>query len=260
MNINIIAAPKVTVVAATQFFGHPDYPIPEDGSPAVKTCSFAAKGCYDSYGVDGNPNEDNQARIVEMRHGSVLEHFVVSLFIEGVTRGLTLELNRHRHYAISQRSTRYTNEDEANFVLEPYYADIYNRSGGDVATGPELQMLEEFLDQCREAQNTYVRQVNWLMEINPHELTGTNLRKWARGKARNILPHALETRGTWTGNIRAWRHFLEMRSERYAEEEIRRLSNVAFAALRSYIGFYLSDYEAEFVQGWQEYQTEHRKV
>lgn len=257
--MNVITEPKVVVVGATQFFPHPDYDIPQDGDESVQLCAFAAKACYDSFGKEGRANEANQSQIVSMRHGSVLEHYHVSLFIEGITRGLSLELNRHRHFNISQRSTRYTAEEDAAIVLEPYFADLYAQDTSD-RSELEDNMLFDHIEQCAFAVKAYNAQVLDLMDVNPLDLSGTALRKWARGKARNLLPHALETRGTWTNNIRGWRHFLELRSDRHAEAEIRRLAEHVFNALHTVVPFYLQDYKHEYVDGYPEYTTVNRKV
>lgn len=256
--MKIITEPTVTVVGKTAFIEHPDYPIPPDGDDPVRLCAFAAKCCYDSYGRDGRANLDNQAGIVKSGHGSVLEHYHVSLFIEGVTRGLSLELNRHRHFNISQRSTRYTAEEEAAVVLDPYYAELYRTEAA--RSYEERLLLSDHIRSCEASVLEYRRQVEGLIALNPNELTGTALRKWARGKARNLLPHALETRGTWTNNIRGWRHFLEMRSSRHAEAEIRRLTEHVFYALREVTPFYLLDYRTEEVDGFLELTTANPKV
>jgi thymidylate synthase (FAD) len=258
--LKIITEPRVTVVAHTVFVGHPEYLIPPDGDQAVRTCAFAAKGCYDSYGESGRSNVVNQETIISTGHGSVLEHFSISLFIEGITRGLSLEMNRHRHFAISQRSTRYTAEEDAAIVLEPYFAHLYHRMGEEDFHGRERDALELHLQSCDAGVLDYRAHVEQLIALNPERLSGTDLRKWARGKARNILPHALETRGTWTGNLRAWRHFLEMRSERFAEAEIRRLATHVFNALQPVAPLYFADYKTVLVGDWPEFQTDHRKV
>lgn len=263
--MKIITEPSVEVVAHTVFTGHSRYKIPPAENDALAVSTFATKGCYDSYGEDGRSCEQNQERIIESRHGSVLEHFHISLFIEGITRGLSLEMNRHRHFAISQRSTRYTAEEDCAIVLEPYYASLYlkYRERPSIvvdSTDNEFLIIDRHLHQCERSIHQYQEEVDRLMEANPLELKGTDLRKWARGKARNILPHALETRGTWSANIRTWRHFLEMRTERYAEEEIRRLAGHVYDALQPVISFYLKDYDYVDVLGHRELQTKYRKV
>lgn len=258
--MKIIAEPKVHVVAHTTFLGHPDYEIPDDGDNHTKLGSFSAKICYDSVGKNGRSNDANQRAVLAHRHGSVAEHATVSLFIEGITRGLTLELNRHRTFAISQRSTRYTAEEDAAIVLEPYYADIYRRMNGGADELPnfnytdetifspfisdgEGKLLYDFLRGCEEAITVYQTQVAQLEQLNPMNLTGFDLRKWARGKARNVLPHALETRGTWTNNHRGWRWFIEARSDAHAEPEIRRLAYHVYEALKEVAPLYYEDFE-----------------
>lgn len=258
--MKIITEPTVTIVGYTQFVPHPEYKIPSDGNDAVKLCSFAGKGCYDSFGENGRSNTENQRAIIESRHGSVVEHYYVSLFIEGITRGLSLELNRHRHFNVSQRSTRYTAEEDTSIVLEPYYAEVYHRCQSGIPSGSDLDFMHEHLTQIERAFDQYKYEVKKLMERGPVGVTGTALRKWARGKARNVLPHSLETRGTWTGNIRTWRHFIEMRSDRHAEAEIRRLSNRVYNVLYDVIPDYLQDYEVTRVDGFYEYNTKNRKI
>jgi thymidylate synthase (FAD) len=254
--MRIITEPKVTVVAKQVFDGHPDYLIPEDGDDAVKIGAFAAKGCYDSFGANGRANEANQRAILEHLHGSVLEHITFTLFVEGITRGLSLESNRHRQLAVSQRSTRYTAEEDAAIVLEPYYANLYNKyydflvdSKKEDLTGfpdfniDEFNLIVSHITSLETAFDAYERDVIWLSKMNPYGYEGFELRKWARGKARALLPHALETRITYTGNVRAWRWLVQSRSDLHSEDEIRRLADVILQTLRKEAPLYFEDFE-----------------
>lgn len=261
-NINIRLGPDVQMVGSVQFHPHIDFDIPDCDSDPVALGAFAAKGCYDSFGKDGRDCYENQKAILQYMHGSVLEHMNVSLFITGITRALTLEMNRHRHFAISQRSTRYTAEEDAAIVLEPYYADLYRKCDEGSATDIELDILQRFIDACERSFLAYGYQVEKLLEQAPDRLKGFEKRKWARGKARNVLPHALETRVTYTGNMRAWRWFIECRSSRHAEPEIRR---VAFAVweklLNTSYRFYVEDFAwDEEVDGIPELHPMYNKV
>lgn len=253
--MKIITEPTVTVIAKSQFLETDRFEIPDDGNDAVKLGAFAAKVCYDSVGKEGRPNEENQRAVLSHMHGSVLEHATVSLFIEGITRGLTLELNRHRTFAISQRSTRYTAEEDAAIVLEPYYSYLYERHKEDILLydkekyfyvmspdNKEATLVSDFLNHCINSFTEYKYQVEQLETLNPLQLEGFELRKWARGKARNALPHALETRGTWTNNHRGWRWFIESRSDRHAEPEIRRLAFVIYEQLSKIAPLYYEDF------------------
>jgi len=266
--------PKVTVVAQTSFTDHPQYDIPDGGDDFIRLGAFAAKGCYDSFGKDGRSNDMNQIAILEHRHGSVLEHLNITMFIEGITRGLSLELNRHRSFAISQRSTRYTAEEDSCLVLEPYFAELFrnvapafSESRGfygalsNKCSEQERDLLLDHLNTQYDSIKSYQRQVEALMDLNPNDLEGFDLRKWARGKARNVLPHGIETRGTWTNNIRGWRWFIESRSDRHAEPEIRVLADVVLKALREVAPLYFNDFKVtERVDRIPEWKPEFSKV
>lgn len=273
--MKIITHPTVTLIAKQEFLGHPFYQIPDDGNDATKLGAFAAKGCYDSFGSTGRANEANQRAILEHQHGSVLEHINYTFFIEGITRALSLESNRHRQLAVSQRSTRYTAEEDASVVLEPFYAEIYDKYSiqfngfkyfafndyADSKITREIGLLCSYLNSCRESFESYKNQVTVLMEMNPLGLEGFELRKWARGKARNLLPHSLETRITYTGNVRAWRWFIESRSDRHAEPEIRRLAGVILKSLWNEAPIYFSDFQDNGTyDGIVEWKPIYRKV
>lgn len=270
--MKILTEPKVTVIAKQVFLGHPEYLIPDDGDDATKIGSFAAKGCYDSFGANGRANIKNQEAILEHQHGSVLEHINYTFYIEGITRGLSLESNRHRQLAVSQRSTRYTAEEDAAIVLEPYYAELYekyrpwleNPMKDDITPSfdlDELNMLVSHITSMEQSIMAYERDVAWLMKKNPLKLEGFDLRKWARGKARNALPHALETRITYTGNLRAWRWFIESRSDKHAEPEIRRLANLICLTLKQEAPVYFKDFTiSEIYDGIAVWTPEYRKV
>ena len=278
--VKVILEPKVTVVSKVNFLEHPEYKVPDDGDNFTRLGAFAAKGCYDSFGEEGRANKDNQLAILEYRHGSVLEHLNITLFIEGITRGCSLELNRHRMFSISQRSTRYVAEEEAAIVLEPFFARLFrelepkfddydNRfrvasyptadelveaqeKKGDDPVWRQLcdsrLLLQHLNSQCKSVFD-YQDQVEDLMKMNPYELEKFDLRKWARGKARNLLPHGIETRGTYTSNVRGWRWFIEARSESNAETEIRSLANKVLLALREVAPLYFEDFKS-----WETYE------
>lgn len=277
--MHVITESKVSVVGQTVFTPHPVYELPDDGTDAERLGATAAKCCYDSFGKDGRSVIDNQRAIIETKHGSVIEHSYVSLLIEGVTRALTLELNRHRQLNISQRSTRYTREDAGAIVLDPFYADVWKRYGlswndtggvvlptayngfGTTDLPTDLALVVRFVTHCARMIAEYRKQVEDLIIINPENLEKVALRKWARGKARNLLPHALETRGVWTANHRALRWLIELRSGRHAEAEIRVLANKILETVRPLAPTYYEDFEMTGVfQGIPEWTPKHSKI
>src|SRR5689334_6753659 len=177
--------------------------------------------------------------IKKQGHGSVLEHANYSLLLEGISRSLTHELVRHRAgWAFSQLSQRYVDESEANFVVPPAMI-------GDAA------LEGAWREQMEGAQAAYVRLVETLMERYAWVPDKVHRRKMAREAARGVLPNSTETKIVVTGNARAWRTMLELRSSEGAELEIRRLAVAVLRVLQEEAPGFFSDFEI--------YQAEDRR-
>lgn len=258
-DIKIITEPHVHLLSYPTFCDHPEYELPPGGTAAERLIAHAGKGCYDSYGPDGRAISEHIAALVGSGHGSVLEHANVSLFLSGISRGLSHELVRHRHLSFSQRSTRYTAEEGAAIVLEPYMAALHIK-GKEGMTLDEAGIVGNFIISCENAIQRYGEVVAWLMEENPHSFRGKDVRKWARGIARQVLPHALETRVTVTGNLRSWRDFIEQRSSRHAEGEIRRLTRQIVKVIQPIAPEVFKDMQSTLQGDFPEYIFTVRKV
>jgi thymidylate synthase (FAD) len=63
---------------------------------AETLCEVAGRLCYMSFGQGRKTNAEYLANLIEMQHGSVLEHAAWNLLITGVSRSFTHELVRHR--------------------------------------------------------------------------------------------------------------------------------------------------------------------
>jgi thymidylate synthase (FAD) len=181
----------------------------EVGAEAL--AEMAGRVCYMSYGKGRRTNREFLQHIVEVGHGSVLEHAVWSFLITGVSRSFTHELIRHRHFSYSQLSQRYVNESDSHFV-EP---DV-------IAQDPALHAIwSEAVDATRRA---YDRLVEGLQARYAGIPEATLRRKLARQAARSVLPNATETKIFVTGNARALRHFIELRGSEHADIEIRKVA------------------------------------
>lgn len=286
--MKIITEPSVHVLALPIFFGHPKYELPVntetedvfvnatedtdgwryDPDEIHFLTAHAGKGCYDSYGKDGRSIKDHIVGLINSKHGSVLEHAHISLFLEGISRGCSHEIVRHRHFNYSQRSTRYTAEEDAAIVLDPFYTELANhfndnQGEGHCAGAPDCMkchLYEDFITSCDQSIRQYSHTVAKLILVAPEGKSKTEIRKWARGKARQLLPHALETRMTITGNLRAWRHFLEERTGAGAEPEIRRLAEKIYKTIKPLAPYVFEDYKEEMVEGFIELHPANRKV
>src|SRR6516165_10208675 len=92
---------------------------------AEHLAEVAGRVCYMSF---AKPRPGGNAtyleHILEVGHGSVLEHAVWSFVFTGVSRTLTHELVRHRAgWAYSQLSQRYVDESVAEYVEPDCIAD-----------------------------------------------------------------------------------------------------------------------------------------
>jgi thymidylate synthase (FAD) len=193
---------------------------PTELPDATLLTKAAGQACYASFGAKRTMN-DNADRyidnILSSGHGSVLEHANFSLFIYGVSRSLTHELVRHRAgMAYSQLSQRYVSGRVLRFVERPEYA-------------ADPQLHTEFEADIDLAAKRYADTAERLLELQSSG-TGimsaeakTDLRKKVQQAARSVLPNATETFLMVTGNVRAWRHTINMRANAHAETEIRAL-------------------------------------
>lgn len=210
----------------------------------------AGRVCYMSFARPRpGGNQAYLGHILEVGHGSVLEHPVWNFIFTGCSRSLTHELVRHRAgFAYSQLSQRYVDESIAEYV-EP----------DAIADDPEMHAL--WLDAVSHAHQAYMRLVDGLAEKYKDEPDRTLRRKLARQAARSVLPNATETKIFVSANARALRHFIEMRGSRHAEVEIRKLATAVLRVLQAEAPHLFGDYRLEpLPDGTFEAVTQHRKV
>ena len=226
--------PKVTVLSRPAFSTPEHLPVQwqGDSTDGERLAEFAGRLCYMSQHNPANRStRDYLENIKKQGHGSVLEHANYSLLLEGVSRSLTHELVRHRAgFAYSQLSQRYVDESDASFVVPPAIA------GDELLEGAWRTQIEG-------AQAAYVALVAQLMERYGWVADKVHRRKMAREAARGVLPNSTETKIVVTGNARAWRTMLELRSSEGAELEIRRLAVMVLRVLQLEAPGFFSDFE-----------------
>src|SRR6202790_2992969 len=135
----------------------------------------AGRVCYMSFAKPRpGGNQAYIGHILEVGHGSVLEHAVWNFLFTGVSRSLTHELIRHRAgFGYSQLSQRYVDESVAEYVEPDCIAD-----------DPELHRL--WLDAVADSHNAYMRLTEKLLKVFESEPEKTTRRKLARQAARSV--------------------------------------------------------------------------
>ena len=212
-----MAQPQVRLIAWTHFEPPPDVDWSTDAEGGQALAEFAGRACYQSWSKPNPATATNATyltHLLEVGHLSVLEHGTATFYLTGISRSLSHEFVRHRHFSYSQLSQRYVPEVDAD-MIEP---DV-------IAADPELH--ERFVAATEASARAYEDLLKGLQA----RMTGesTLIRKQARQAARAVLPNATETRIVVTGNFRAWRHFIAARASEHADVEIRA---VAVAVLR----------------------------
>jgi thymidylate synthase (FAD) len=215
-----------------------------------RLAEIAGRVCYMSFARPRpGGNRTYLGHILEVGHGSVLEHSVWNFIFTGISRSLSHELIRHRAgWGYSQLSQRYVDESVAEYV-EP----------DCIAADPELHRL--WLDAVANSHQAYVKLAERLQESFKDEPDRTLRRKLARQAARSVLPNATETKIFVSANARALRHFIEMRASRHAEVEIRKLAVQVLRVMQREAPNLFHDYElVPLPDGTFEAVTTHRKV
>lgn len=227
-----IETPKVYLVAKTMLvsegleaylldIGSPDWNVDTDVSDGENLIEAAGRMCYRSWQAydpekpeASNPNvgkvrEGNAGyigNVLKAGHGSILEHVSMSFICRGVSRVLTHELVRHRAgMAYSQESLRYVRLDDLPFWLP------------DALEGNEeaKQKFKDVVHLLEGIQKDLARIYD--IENIPDFVT----KKHLTSMFRRLAPIGVGTSIVMTGNLRALRHMIEMRSSVAAEEEIR---------------------------------------
>lgn len=172
----------------------------------------AAKLCYSSSDCETlfeNLDEENSKTFVEMLttmgHASPLEHAVFTFGIDGVSRACTHQLVRHRLASFNQKSQRYVDENNFEFV-EPELIK-------------ENKYAHEYFEYAMEDDNFYYTKIKDALIDSGIDT------KIAQENARSVLPNACTSSIIVTMNVRELLHFFEVRTCNRAQDEIRAVAD-----------------------------------
>jgi len=207
--------------------GAPDWSPNPRLDDASYLSEFAGRLCYKSFAVDPELNknitkvrDDSKeyvGNIIKQKHGSVFEHASVTYLMRNVSRVLTHEEVRHRPgKAYSQESLRYVRLDNFRMYFPDCFKDIED---------PDVRVHVEaaFAKAVMYAEGS-IKAITHLLGLDDPESKYTFEQKKAFTSAlRRIAPQGMATDLLVTGNHRAWRHEIQVRTANGAEEEIRKV-------------------------------------
>ena len=190
----------------------PGYTYPSDHLHEI-----AGRTCYTSFNRP-NPataaNADYLSNVIRQNHTSVLAHASFTFRLTDVSRSLTHELIRHRFLAVSEVSQRYVDMSQSYTVTPPLFRDM-----------PQEVDAVEY---------NHERSIALYEQIVDHAIKRGATRKQAREAARCVLPGGTETKMIVTGNVRAWRDFIQQRNAPGADAEIREIASAILSVLHEY--------------------------
>ncbi len=152
------------------------------------------------------------------------QDFIHVPFYLSMSRNCSHEWVRHRMGAVSQVSTRYCDESQANLIEHPL---ITQYRMGEPDIHEKNQILGNF-----EYYSEYVDALSSFIQSGDQTVSATHARKQARGAARGYLNSNLQTEMIYTCSISNWQHILNMRMTDHADAEIRILCNHILNAFR----------------------------
>ncbi|HVL80959.1 MAG TPA: FAD-dependent thymidylate synthase [Actinomycetota bacterium] len=231
---------------------------PTELPTASRLLKTAGQVCYASFGPKRTYNADAKRyfdNLSSSGHGSVYEHATFTFLCYGISRSNTHEIIRHRAgTAYSQLSQRFVSGKVLRFVERPEYRDV-----------PSLH--KRFCERIDAAAREYEEVADELqaLQTDGSPMLGgerrTDLRKRVQQAARSVLPNEAETLLVMSGNVRAWRHMVEMRTDAHAEIEIRDLFFRIFLCLSRVEPMLFEDYRVtQLDDGTYAARTDWRKV
>src|SRR2546430_16549433 len=154
--MEVFRAPRVSLSARPEFLEPEPLRVQWQGSASAgeRLAEFAGRICYMSQHNPANRSTaDYLENIKKQGHGSVLEHAVYVLLIEGISRSCSHELVRHRAgFGYSQLSQRYVDESHAAFVMPPAIVgdgtlEAEWQAGGARAEAPYVRAVEALMQR-----------------------------------------------------------------------------------------------------------------
>jgi len=244
--------PKVFLVGETRvvedglkdYLAHVGVPDWKTDAPsdAERLCEVMGRLCYRSFEPGLNPY---LSHILEVGHGSVIEHPVLNFVFADVSRVFTHELVRHRAgSAFSQESLRFVRLDKLSAYVPMHIRE--DEAG--------MQIFSESMEQLEQIQ----RKLAEAYKIDDEKKF--DVKKKLTSAFRRVAPIGVATTIGWSCNFRTLRHVIEMRTEPSAEEELRLVFGKVYELVKDRYPNLLGDYIVEDVEGLPWVKTGHKKV
>ena len=177
--------------------------------------------------------------LMKSGHWGPFEHPQATIAIEGVTRVVTHQLVRHRHFTYDQQSLRYVEVDasgdsreelEDTFQFPPFIDD------GEVVSREGVEEIDpEYVEKYYKA--AYSAASDWYNALLEEGVP--------REQARKVLPMGVKTNIVISGNARAWMHILNVRDKGDVQGETQRCAKAINEELEEWMPYTFQKYKED---------------
>lgn len=171
-----------------------------------------------SFGKEKDILDEKDEKLIKYlakhQHFTPFEHCVLSVKI-ACPLYIRSQIMRHRTFAYNEISRRYTSENLEMYQPEKYrlQSDSSKQcSDGEIDAKLNGEIMKEVAEFYLTAEDLYSKLIS---------------RGVARELARGILPQSTMTEFHMTGNLRNWVHFIKLREDSHAQEEVQIIAKAA---------------------------------
>jgi len=186
----------------------------------IEKIAQMARICYQSEEDQKRTDEQVVKGLITKGHFAMIEFGGMSVIFNMICRGFTHEDVRHRLCSFAQESTRYVDESDLKVVAPPHK----NENEKLESFGIGSISLREWFEYNEKMYHTLIRA------------------GWKTEDARQILPIATKAQIGHKANFTEWRHIFDMRCDKYAHWEIRRVMLMLLHWCKENIEIIFNDY------------------
>ena len=187
---------------------------PVNYEEALSIIEKCGRVCYKSEDKISEGSAEKFVRgIIKRGHEAVIEHYNLTVKFTN-DRGVSHEEVRHRIASYAQESTRYCNYSQDKFDTSVTYIDLLP----GIMLDPKMktmdakviqEVLDEWYKACQDAEDHYFK----MLELGATPQI-----------ARSVLNNSTKTEICVTMNMREWRHFFKLRTDKAAHPQMREVA------------------------------------
>ena len=200
---------------------------PPSYETVLMTFNTAARNCYQSLNDKTDNMESAEAlarKLIAIGHGSPIEMNNITFRFVG-DRNFLAQLSRHRLLSLAVESARYCNYSRGKFNHSVSFVKPLG-----IVTEEQEKIWEE---SCKKSEEDYFK----LLDAGCKPET-----------ARSVLNTSLATHIIASGNIREWRHVIELRCDTHAQDDIRAIIMWALTLLYKHYPVFFEDLYEKYVK------------